>query len=170
MQVVVTFRNIEASEALRDHAEAKLARVNKFMRQPIEAHVVLTVVKHRHVADITVTANRMIFNAAEETDDLYSAIDLAMSKIEKQIKKHSAKRQARKHGAAPAARPAPPRRRPNIRSERVVVKPMSVEEALAEILSSQAEVLVFQNTETDTLTVLYRRKTGTYGMIEPEVE
>jgi len=171
MQVLVTFRNIEASDAVREHAEAKLERVAKFMRRPIEAHVVLAIEKHRHVADITLIANRMKFNAAEETDDLYSAIDLAISKLERQIKKHAAKRQARKHEAAPAARPLPRKRGgPKVKLERVVVKPMTVEEALAEIQNQQAEVLLFQNAESDTLNVLYRRKSGTYEVIEPEVE
>jgi putative sigma-54 modulation protein len=171
MQVVVTFRNIEATEALREHAVAKLQRVQKFMRRPIEAHVVLAVVKHRHVAEVTVMANRMTFNATEETDDLYSAIDLAISKIERQVKKDSGKKQSRKYGVTtPEARPEAPARRPKITRERVVVKPMSVQEAVLELDTRQAEFLLFQNADSEALNVLYRRKVGGYIVIEPEVE
>jgi putative sigma-54 modulation protein len=171
MQVVVTFRNIEATEALREHAVARLQRVQKFMRRPIEAHVVLAVVKHRHVAEVTVMANRMTFNATEETDDLYSAIDLAMSKIERQVKKDAGKRQSRKYGVTmPEARPEAPARRLKITKERVVVKPMSVQEAVLELDTRQAEFLLFQNADSEMLNVLYRRKVGGYGVIEPEVD
>lgn len=169
MQVVVTFRNIEATDALRDHAVAKLQRVRKFIRRPIEAHVVLAVVKHRHLAEIKVSASRMTFNATEETDDLYSAIDLAMSKIERQVKKHSSKRQSRKQVSPTEGTREPRGARPAIRTEHVVIKPMSVEDAVAELETSQGDFLLFHNLDSEALNVLYRRKSGSYGVIEPEV-
>ena len=86
MQVLVTFRHIDATEPLRQYAEHKVARVYKLMRRPIEAHVVLSVTKRRHMAEITLSGEHMHVNAAEETGDLYSAIDLAMDKIERQIR------------------------------------------------------------------------------------
>ena len=170
MQVVVTFRNIEATDAIRDHAVAKLQRVRKFMRRPIEAHVVLGVIKHRHSAEITVVANRVTFNATEETGDLYSAIDVAMSKIERQVKKHESKRQSRKHEGAPATRREARAERPKVEVERVVIKPMSVEEAVMELDSTKGEFLLFENTDSDDLNLLYRGKGGSYRVLEPEVE
>lgn len=168
MQLAVTFRNIDATDALREYAEEKVQRIRKFLRRPIEAHVVLAVNKHRHMAEITVTANRMAINATEETGDLYSAIDLAVSKIERQIKTQMSKRQSRKHAAAAAASPAS-EKRPTIRSERVVVRPMSVREAARELAASSSEFLLFQNVTNELLCVMYRRKNGSYGLIEPEV-
>jgi putative sigma-54 modulation protein len=132
---------------------------------------VLAVIKHRHVAEVTVMANRMTFNATEETDDLYSAIDLAISKIERQVKKDAGKRQARKYAPTmPEARPEAPARRPKITRERVVVKPMSLQEAVLELDTRQAEFLLFQNADSEVLNVVYRRKVGGYGVIEPEVK
>jgi len=171
MQVVVTFRNIEASDAVRDHAVGKLQRVRKFMRRPIEAHVVLGVIKHRHLAEITVVANRVTFNATDETGDLYSAVDGAMAKIERQVKKHESKRQSRKYETAPATRrEARAEERPRIEIERVVVKPMSIEEAAMELESTKGEFLLFENTESDLLSVLQRGKGGKFRVLEPEVE
>ena len=83
-----------------------MARVHKLMRRPIEAHVILSVDKRRHIAEITLSGEHLHVTATEETGDLYSAIDLAMDKIERQIQKHVTKRKTRKHDAA-----APPRRR-----------------------------------------------------------
>jgi putative sigma-54 modulation protein len=109
-------------------------------------------------------------NAADETGDLYSAIDGAMSKIERQVKKHESKRQSRKYETAPATRREARAERPKIEMERIVIKPMSVEEAAMELDSTKAEFLLFENTDSDLLNVLYRSKGGKYRVLEPEVE
>jgi putative sigma-54 modulation protein len=158
---------------LRQYAEHKVARVHKLMRRPIEAHVVLSVNKRRHVAEITLSGEHLHVNAAEETGDLYSAIDLAMDKIERQIQKHVTKRKSRKH-AGPAAAPVPApavgrARTPRVTAERVAVEPMTVGEAVKRLGRDSADFLLFQNEATDALNVLYRRKDGGYGLIEPEV-
>lgn len=173
MQVLVTFRHMEATEALRTYAEQKVARVHKLMRHPIEAHVVLAVNKRRHIAEITLSGEHLHVNATEETDDLYSAIDLAMDKIERQIQKQVTKRQARKYTLPEVAEPAAalPRRgrTPRIAAERVAVEPMSVAEAARRLGHNSAEFLVFQNQANDALSILFRRKDGSFGLIEPEL-
>ncbi len=171
MQVLVTFRHIEATDALRRYAESKVGRARKFLRHPIEAHVVLSVAKRRHMAEITVTGDHLTLNAAEETDDLYSAIDLAMSKLERQIKKHVTKRQSRKQ-TGPTESGFPNRtarvQRPRVKSERVAVEPMSVREALERLAQAERDFVVFQNESSGMLNVLYRCKDGSFGLIEPE--
>jgi len=175
MQVLVTFRHMEATDALRQHAEHKVARVHKLMRRPIEAHVVLSVTKRRHVAEITLSGEHLHVNAMEETGDLYSAIDLAMEKIERQLRKLVTKRRGHKHVALPepieAAAAAPVRRAraPRLRPERVLVEPMSVADAMRRLARDGTDVVLFQNEATDALTVLYRRKDGGYALLEPEV-
>ena len=175
MQVLVTFRHVEPTQALREYAEQKVARVQKFLRRPSDAHVVLSVIKRRHIAEVTLQASRTILTAAEETSSLYAAIDLAMDKIDRQVRKLLAKRKARKHqgrsGAAAEleAPPASPRRRSPVRTERVAVKPMSLEEALLEMKAVKNDFFLFKNAATDILSVVYRRKDGRYGLIEPEV-
>ncbi len=172
MQVMVTFRHVEPTDGLRHYAEEKMQRVHKFLRRPIEAHVILSVLKHRHVAEVQVSANHLNITATEETDDLYSAIDLAMSKLERQIKKHVAKVKARKKvntiGTAVAAAPVAGGAGGVLRIERVAVKPMSVDEAVMHLRMRRNDFLLFQNAATDTLSVVYRRKDGSYGLIEPE--
>lgn len=171
MQVLVTFRHIEATDALRDHAQQKVEHASKFLRHPIEAHVVLSVIKRRHIAEITMTGNHLALNATEETGDLYSAIDLATSKLERQIKKHVTKRQSRKHSTQPreVVTTAPPRpSRPRIKAERVAVEPMTVGEAVKQMEAAETGFVVFLNTRSDLLSILYRRKDGTYRLIEPE--
>jgi len=185
MQVTVTFRNIEATDALRRYADAKVSRAaSKYFRRPVEGHVVLTVSKRRHSAEITVIADRMTLNAREETDDLYSAIDLAVDKIERQAKKQKAKRSVHKSGGSAPRLAAvevggslplgglageSPDLASVVRTERVAAKPMTVEEAMMQLESSTKEFIVFRNAVNETVNVLYRRKDGNYGLIEPDV-
>jgi len=174
MQVLVTFRHVAPSGALRSYAEEKVQRVQKYVRRVNDAHVILSVDKRRHIAEITLNAARHTFTATEETSDLYAAIDLAMDKIGKQVKKLAAKVKDRKHKGTKeiATDASPPRRavRGSItRTERVPVKPMSVEEALMQMKLMKHEFLLFKNAANDTVSVLYRRKNGDYGLIEPEV-
>ena len=171
MQVLVTFRHIEATDALRDHAQQKVEHASKFLRHPIEAHVVLSVIKRRHIAEITLTGNHLALNATEETGDLYSAIDLATSKLERQVKKHVTKRQSRKHVTQPrevvASAPSRPSR-PRITAEPLAVEPMTVREAVKQLEATDVGFVIFQNTSSDLLSILCRRKDGTYRLIEPE--
>lgn len=172
MQVAVTFRHIEATDALRRHAEEKVERALKFVRRPIEAHVILSVTKRRHRAEITLLGDQERFVATEETEDLYSAIDLAMSKIESQARKHATRRQDRKHASPPPGAAAEPdgaagsRRR--LDAERVTVELMSIGEALGQLRQSEHGFLLFQNSASEALSIVYRKKDGSYGLIEPE--
>jgi putative sigma-54 modulation protein len=171
MQVMVTFRHVEPSEGLRQYADEKVRRVHKYLRRPIDAHVTLSVVKHRHVAEVQVTANHLNITATEETDDLYSAIDLAMSKIERQVKKHVAKYKNHKGNSSAATHaPLTNDERPSTRvhAQRVAVKPMSVDEAILQLKLLKQDFLLFKNAANEMLSVIYRRKDGNFGLIEPE--
>jgi len=88
MHITVTFRHLDASDALRKHAEEKSERLQKYLIEPIEIHWVLSVEKIRHIADVTIVAGGVSLKAQEETHDMYPAIDMAASKIEKQVRKH----------------------------------------------------------------------------------
>ena len=175
MQINVTFRHVDPTPALRTHAEEKLERmVKKYLRRPVDAHVILTVAKERHAAEITLQADHVTMFAKEETTDLYAAIDLAVAKLEHQAQKLRAKRKEHKgpsgaraladedggQGAEPA--------RPRVIQRRVSAKPMAVDEAIATLGRTGDEFLVFTNASTQQLAVLYRRKDGNYGLIEPE--
>jgi putative sigma-54 modulation protein len=194
MQVNVTFRHMEATDALRQHAERRLRRIGKYVHRPIDAHVILSVVKRRHIAEIILNADRTTLNAKEETDDLYSAIDLAGDKLEQRARKHTEKLKSHKVPArsrrSRAIEPPPTvinndgpglrmdvlrsdsfgrRRGPEvIHTKRLPVKPMSVEEAVMQMDLMSNEFLVFRNAANDALSVVYRRKDGHYGLIEPE--
>lgn len=181
MRVEVTFRNVRGTDPLRKYAEQKLSRLAKYLREPAEAHVVLAVNKYRQAAEISLSAKRNNFNAKEETQDLYSAIDLAVDKIERQIKKQKGRVKSRKggvdrrglRGRAGASGSREPDEAAGpliIKSERVPLKPMSVEEAVMQMNLASENFLVFRNAGNAAVNVVYRRKDGNYGLIELEGE
>jgi len=172
MHIDITFKNVDPSEALKDYATKRLSKIGKFLDRPAEAHVVLSVEKIRHKAEVTLNADGVIVNAVEITEDLYSAIDMVMDKVERQIKKHKQKLQDRK-GAARTVSEAPVSsedRSPRvIREKEYFVKPMSVEEAVLQIGVSGKEFLIFQNTDSKQINLIYKRTDGDWGVVEPQL-
>jgi putative sigma-54 modulation protein len=175
MQISVTFRHVDPTPALRSYAEEKLARVKKYLRRPVDAHVILSVAKDRHVAEITLKADHVTMFAQEETHDLYSAIDLALDKLEHQAQKLKAKRRSHKGRAEPRragsgrvpetegdARTAPRL----IRAEWTPGKPLTPEEAVARLETSGDGFVVFTSASNQMMAVLYRRRDGNYCLIE----
>lgn len=181
MRIAVTFRHVPPTPALRAYAEDKLDKhVRKYLRRPTDAHVILSVSKQRHIAEITLQADHVTMFAQEETHDLYSAIDLALDKLEHQAQKLKAKRRSHKGSAASRREPrtvgaeasARGDRRADhpevIRGEEVFAESMSLEEAVEQLRRSRDEVLVFRRASDQGLAVLYRRRDGKFGLIEPE--
>ena len=180
MQVTVTFRHMDATEGLREYVEEKVARVKKYVDKPIEANVVLSVEKHRNIADISLVVNRVVINGKEETDNMYSSIDLVMDKIERQLRKY--KGRWKKHKAINpdlknisgklnilTADNLGSEGEPQVtRSQNLSIKPMFLEEAVMQLELSNREFLVFTNASSERINVIYRRKDGNYGLIEPD--
>ncbi len=171
MRIGVTFRHMEATDALREYAEEKVRHAERLVRDAIDAHVVLSVTKKRHFAEVTLQADHETFNATEETGDLYSAIDHAIAKLERQLRKQRTKRESRKHAhvAEPMAEveeDRAPRRR--IETTRVEAEPLSVAEAATLMDGQRRDALVFLEPGTDVVRFMYRKKDGSLAVLEPE--
>lgn len=95
MQVNVTFRQMEHSDALKQYAEEKIEKLKKLLKPPVDARVTFSVEKYSHIADVAINAGGISINASEKSEDMYSSFDLAYSKIERQIRKYKEKHQNR---------------------------------------------------------------------------
>ncbi|MCG6974179.1 MAG: ribosome-associated translation inhibitor RaiA [Desulfobacterales bacterium] len=175
MQTSVTFKNLDPSENLKAYVGEKLDRFDKYLYNPAEASVVLSVEKFRHMAEINIIGDRLNIYGKEVTDDMYSAIDIALDKLEKQIKKN--KQKIRKHRVGQK-----PNSKENIGEDtrfgeddpshhilvkNIEYKPMDVEEAVMQMGLVNDNFLVFTDARTNQVNVLYRRKDGNYGLIQP---
>lgn len=181
MQIAVTFRHMESSEAVRSYVEEKLAKVKKYVDEPIDAQVVLSVQKKiNHRAEVTMVAKGLTMKSVEEKDDMYAAIDLMVDKIERQLKRYKEKLKRHKGGPAGTQRKVEKavitavsvdegHESPEIiRSHSFFVKPMSVEEAVMQMDLLHKDFLVFTDDRSAEMNVVYRRKDGNYGLIVPQ--
>lgn len=191
MQVAVTFRHMEATEALKDYAQDKVDRVRKYFPDPIKAHVVLECDRgFNHSADVMITLhNGLVIKGEETTEDMYSSIDLVMAKIERQIRRYKEKIKQHKgldsiaemreivHSvvevpkAAGAAKKGKGKKsiveEPKIiKKSKFFAKPMSTHEAVMQMNLLGNDFLVFTNSASQDVNVVYRRGDGTYGLIE----
>ncbi len=178
MDITVTFRHMEPTESLKTYAEEKLSKVNKYLDYPAEAHIVLTVEKFRHQADVTLSVNGVRIKGVEETGDMYSAIDQVMDKIEKQVKRHLSKIRSRRienkknENMAPGSKQTDEaiallQEEPMIEVEKMTAKPMDAEEAALQLNLSRQDFLVFRNARSGEINVIYKRGDSNLGLIEP---
>jgi len=177
MDITVTFRHMEATESLKAYAEEKLSKIKKYFDSPLEAHVVLTVEKFRHQADVTLNADGTRIKAVEETGDMYSAIDQVLDKIEKQVKRHKSKTKEYRGENAKEEEPSADEgpgdpggaadEEMTIEVEALAAKPMDPEEAAMQLSMSRQDFLVFRNANSDEVNVLYKKGNGNLGLIQP---
>jgi len=186
MNIEITGRQIEITPALREFAAEKLRKLEKLLEGPLEIHVVLAVEKHRHVAEIQVKSRTAVLSGTEETGDLYASIGEVADKLERQALKHKEKvtgRKRRMGTRAPEAAAviesegrsaeedeggADPNLRRIVRDSRYRLKPLSAEDAVLELEATGENLLVFRDGETYRVNVVYRRRDGNFGLVDPE--
>lgn len=175
MQLSVKGRNLEVTDALRSYAEEKLRRLTKYFENIVTANVVLALEKHRQIAEVTLRVRDLTIRAEESTEDLYSSIDLVVEKLERQILRykeriaaHATRGASREERDASAASQAEAESR-LVKTKRFAVKPAEVDEAIMQMDLLGHNFYVFRNARTDEVNVVYRRRDGHYGLIEPEV-
>jgi len=194
MQLSTTFRHMDGSQAVREYTAEKLEKIRKYFKGPISAHAVFSVERgFHHCCDVSISLpSGLVVSAKETTEDMYSSIDLATARIERQVRRWKDKIRDHKPHGGPAAtvrervipadelepRPstceasAPPPAEPPpspgyriIKDERVTARSMTVEDAVMQLNLLGDEILVFTDADTGATTVLYRRRDGNYGMI-----
>jgi len=171
---------MEQSDALKAYAEEKLERVVKYIYEPINAQVYFTVEKKiRHIVEIVITARGISTKASDATNDMYAAIDAVIDKIERQLKRYKEKIKAHKPSGDEHGRQISKKvfQGDSIEenAEPVVIytkietaKPMSVEEAVMQMDLLHKDFLVYTDALSSGIKVLYRRKDGNFGLIEPQ--
>ncbi|MBW2148310.1 MAG: ribosome-associated translation inhibitor RaiA [Deltaproteobacteria bacterium] len=178
MQLSVTFRHMNSQEALKDYAYERVSRLKKFLDHPLEAQVILSVEKFRHIAEVTILGDGVSFNGEESSGDMFSAIDLVMGKIERQARKYHKKIREHKSNTSiktefqaeqdMATESFEEDQEPTIiERENFFAKPMSVDEAVMQLGLIDDNFLVFTNDSTKRINVIYKRKDGHYGLIDP---
>jgi len=180
MNINVRGKNIEATPALVDYAHKKLGKLDKHFDKSTDIQVVLSVIREEHIVEVTVYLNGLILRGEESTGDMYASIDMVVDKLERQIKKYKTRmnkslRQSgtrtmsEKHASLEAEERMESEEPQIVRTKRFPLKPMTVEEAIMQMDMIGHNFFVFANADNnDTINVVYKRKDGNYGLIEPE--
>mgnify|MGYP000845559589 FL=1 len=177
MKVKVSGKNVEITPALRERAEKKFGKLNKFFKPDTEVLVTMSIEKNRHIVEVTIPFNGVLIRAEESTQDLYTSIDKTLDKIERQIKKNKTRLRKRIQDNSfnvdfiDSVSEEPQEEEEEfkiVRTKKFSLKPMTVEEAILQMNLLGHEFFMFLNAETNRENVVYRRKDGNYGLIEPD--
>jgi len=182
MNVIVNGRNFEISNSVREYAQEKIHKFDKFLNDATEAVFTLSVDKYRHQAEVLIKAGKVQIQAEAVTEEMYSSIDEVLEKLDRQVRKHKDKAaDRRKEGKKAASRaeapletqaPEPdetsdPENVVVIKKEKFAMKPMSPEEAAMQLSLLDKDFYVFRNDSNSRISVIYKRKDGDFGLIEP---
>lgn len=176
MRYTVTGKNIEVTEALKDIAVQKISKLEKFFTSETSANITMSVEKKIHKIEVTIPIKGSALRAEEHDETMYAAIDLVVDKLERQLIKHRQKIVDRhrhsgsfKNDYLDLEVEEEEDTLKIVRSKRFAMKPMDAEEACMEMELLGHDFFVFRSSETDEVNVVYKRKNGAFGLIEPEI-
>lgn len=188
MNVTITGRHMDMTNAIRDYVEGGLDKVCNHFDKVIDVDVVLSVEKRRHIAEINLHANGLRINAKESSEDMYASVDAALNKVDKQVLKHKARilrhqprtaREARSYDHrvvelslsddTGGAEETVGEKHQVVLREKRALPTMTVDEAALQLDLIDEPFFVFMTADTHRLNVLYAREDGVYGIIEPEL-
>lgn len=183
-QIKITGRNMEVTDRLNDYVTKKVSKLDRYLNDIDEAHVDLAYAKSarsaadRQVAQLTIRGKGFILRSEERADDIYAALDTALDKMQRRIERYKGKRNRGRGDGRPASEvvPYPESEEEEVekpliaRRKHFVVSPMDETEAIEQMsLLGHEEFFVFFNASTEAINVLYKRRDGTYGLIQPEI-
>lgn len=177
MRIIVSGKNVEVTDGLRNVIESKLSKLEKYFNKEVEAKATLSVEKSRQIIEVTIPINGSILRAEETTDDMYTSIDKVVDKLTRQLRKHKTKMENRnskfdtiRFENIPYLNEEDSSEAKIVKTKRFPLKPMSAEEAVLQMELLGHNFFVYTNGETEEINVVYKRKDGNYGLIEPDYE
>ncbi|MGJ0847277.1 putative sigma-54 modulation protein [Tissierella praeacuta DSM 18095] len=177
MKLNFTGKNMEITDALRDVTEKKLGKLDKYFQKDIEGNVTFSSEKNRKIIEVTINLPGTIIRAEESTDDMYVSIDKTVDVLERQIRKYKTKLQKRYknnetirfENVVPLPVEDDSEKPKLVKRKRFGLKPMSSEEAILQMELLRHNFYVFLDSDNDEVSIVYKRKDGNYGLIEPEI-
>ncbi len=164
MEFIFAAKNIELTDAIKDYVEKKLSKLEKIY-DIVQAEVLISVEKYRHIADVKLITKKDTIKATETSHDLYASIDLLYDNLERQIKKLKEKK-SKKRKESNISEAQSEFEGINIIRKTIDEKPINLEDALNLVKKSDDGILVFYNSESENINVLYKNSDNSYTLIE----
>ena len=174
MQTSFTFRNMETEEWLKDYVDKKLSRIDRYMDKPVNATVTLSIEKFRNVAEIKLSARGINLQGREEAKEMTLAIDNVIDKVERQIKKYKQKTRNHKDVASRSESMDTGAEEYDeydesskvVETKKIILEPMSLEDAILEMDESRKMFVIYRDSSSEKVSVIYRRDDEKYVLIE----
>ena len=174
MNINIRGKHIELTDALKEYVMKRVGKLAKYSDEFVDVQVTLLVERDRHRVEVTAPLHGMILRGEEETEDMYSSIDMVVEKLERQIDKYRTRINKRMRSKVlkdhepkqPALNDEP--REEVVRNKKFPAKPMSVEEAIMQMNLIGHTFFVFTNSESQEMNVVYLRNNGDYGLLQPQ--
>jgi len=175
MKISVTFRNAEGETWQKEYVEERLKKLKKYIDNPVDARVILSVEKFRSMAEINLMANGLNVNGKEEDKDMHLAIDNAIEKIERQLKKRKEKvrgfktspsRSGEFDGESVTEEGEESSDAGVVETRKVVLTPMSIDDAVLEMETTKNRFVIYRDSSTENVNVIYRREDGKFALME----
>lgn len=175
MKITYTARKVNLRDNFKERVEKKLKKLSKLFSDTATANVVVTLEKNRQTVEITIRDKGMVYRAESTMPEMNDALDKTVDILTRQIRKNKTKLEKRlKSGSLddlfkdePASEVEPVDEYKLIRSKQVLVKPISVDEAILEMNMVNHDFFMFLNADTNAISVVYKRTDGNYGLLEP---
>ena len=172
MKFTFTEKRIDATPAMKEYAEKKISKIDKYFKTESEAFVTFSTERGRYIAEVTIKNNGMFYRVKETTSDMCASIDSAVATIERQIRKNKTRLEKRLRTDAfervvvPMVDDEPEEEFKVVRNKRFSIQPMGVQEAILQMNLLEHEFFAFRNAdEGDAFAVVYKRNDGGYGLI-----
>ena len=178
MELKIRGDKIKITDSMKEYIEEKLGKLNKYLEKnkDITAHVIVKVKGFEQTVEITIPLKSFILRSEETQEDFYAAVDRTIDKLERQVRKNKTRLMSKHEKASydfnfdniVVDKKADKEQHKVVKRKKIEIKPMSEEEAFLQMELLGHGFYVFVNAETDQVNVVYKRKGGTYGIIEPE--
>ena len=178
MKIAITSRKVNLRDNFKERVEKKLSKFNRIFDEDAQANVTVTLEKNRQTVEITIRQNGMVYRAEQTAEEMNDALDAVIDVLGRQIRKNKCRLEKKMRAAVLDDFLAQEELEEDdmeekeyevVRSKRFPVKPLDVEEAILQMNMVGHQFYMYRNAETGEINGVYRRKEGTYGLLEPEV-
>jgi len=175
MKISITLRNAEGEGWQKDYVQERLKKLEKYIDNPVDARVILSVEKFRNTAEINLMADGLNLNGKEEEKDMHAAIDNAVEKIERQLKRRKEKIRGFKSDSSRSDEPGDEALLEEsedvpdlkvVETRKIVLKPMSIEDAVMEMETSKNRFVIYRDSLSENVCIIYRREDGKFSLTE----
>ena len=173
MQIKIRGNKIDITDSMKEYVKEKLSKLDKYSLEEFEASVLVKVRNYTQKVEVTIPLKTLILRAEEEANDFYSAVDLVVNKLERQIRKNKTKLKRKEKGGIKELNmenilDIPEEEEKEVKRKKVEIKPMNLDEAILQMELLGHNFYMYKDSDLDSIALVYKRHDGGYGVIETE--